>query len=60
VGGRPDLPTSLTWPTYNDVAMTFSCQINLTPIHVDGSPPRRKKDFEAHNFDDALVLFQDA
>ena len=42
MGGCPNLPAELTWPTYKKTPMVFLAQFNLTdisPFDIDGSLP---------------------
>lgn len=44
IGGRPDLPASVEWPTYNNEPLTFCAQYNLaeaTPFDAENRLPEQ-------------------
>ncbi|MCK8143351.1 YwqG family protein [Flavobacterium sp. I-SCBP12n] len=38
IGGNPDLPKEINWPTYETKSMTFFCQINLSDLDDSALP----------------------
>lgn len=42
VGGKPDLPLDIDWPTYQGKPMTFFAQLNLEELaHLNAILPKR-------------------
>lgn len=38
IGGKPDLPKGINWPTFETNSMTFICQINLSDLDNSALP----------------------